>query len=1029
MTEKRWQHITRLFTQALEVEKSVRDTWLQQVCGDDDGLLKEVQSLLDAHSADDPLKKPMDNLNELVFSTLEEKFLKESSFGKYKIEDRIGAGGMGLVYKARDTRLNRTVAIKLLPLAMSLNENAKKRFLNEARLAATLDDPNVCTIYETGETDDGTLYIVMRYYEGKTLRKLLAHGSLSQEKSIEFAIQTAKGLSAAHKEGMIHRDIKPANLIITENGKVKILDFGIAKIADAELTKTGQRPGTTAYMAPEQVKGEEIGPQADIWAVGVLLYEMISGKRPFSGDTATSLMYKIINEKHTPLDDLNPNISNDLVRITNRALSKDPSFRFASTGELLVELEAVQKRLNGFESEKPVFQILKENFRKPKIALSASLALAIIAIAAFWFLNRQAEIRWAQTEAPAEIEALISDNRYTAAFSLIGEALDIVPNDPSLGLLFESISAPVNVDSDPQAARFFYKPYSEPDALWIKAGITPMEGLPLPRQHLYWRMEMDGHVPVEGSFSTLWRTLEAKLHPDEENVDGMVWIPEGTIQIGEKNADLDDFWLDKYEVTNREFARFVASGGYENEEYWQKALKESDMTWDEARQMFRDKTGRPGPADWKLGMPPDGLGDYPVGGISWYEAAAYCNFVDKSLPTIYHWRRATGLNREIYTDIHRMSNFSGKGPAPPGAYHGISRYGAYDMAGNQKEWVWNATGDRRYILGGSWDESSKMYQGNDASLPEERGETYGVRCALYGEPLIDEFLEPAEITYVDFSGHEPVDDEIFEIFKRIYQYRPGPLDVSEKKVFESQHWRRETVTFNAAYDNERVKLHLFIPHGVSPPYQTVIHFPGSYALAYGSSDFPTDLAMFDFIIRSGRILAYPVYQRTYERYDPEQTVFRRFIYPQWSHDLGRTLDYLETRTDIDHTSVAFLGFSLGGEPGPIFGAIHDRLSSMILLGSGLSGSMLNWDPELFPLNFAPRVNIPVMLISGEDDVLLGPPEKGREPLLDLFGTPDEHKRLVLLEGSHIPDDWSEFIRETLDWLDRYQGPVISKHPQ
>jgi len=296
MTEKRWKQITQLFTQALEVEEGVRDTWLQKVCRDDDGLLKEVQSLLEAHSADDPLNKPMDNLNELVISTLEEKFLKQSSFGKYKIEDRIGAGGMGLVYKARDTRLNRTVAIKLLPLAMSLNENAKKRFLNEARLAATLDHPNVCTIYETGETDDGTLYIVMRYYEGKTLREFLADGPLPQEKAIEFAIQTAKGLSAAHKEGMIHRDIKPSNLIITENGKVKILDFGIAKIADAELTKTGQRPGTTAYMAPEQVKGEEIGLQADIWAVGVLLYEMISGKRPFSGDTATSLMYKIINE-------------------------------------------------------------------------------------------------------------------------------------------------------------------------------------------------------------------------------------------------------------------------------------------------------------------------------------------------------------------------------------------------------------------------------------------------------------------------------------------------------------------------------------------------------------------------------------------------------------------------------------------------------------------------------------------------------------------------------------------------------------
>ncbi len=1029
MTEERWQQITRLFTQALEVEDSVRDTWLQEVCGDDDELLKEVKSLLDARSIDSSLYEPMENLNELVFSTLEEKFLKERTFGQYELEERIGVGGMGMVYRARDSRLNRNVAIKLLSPVMSLNKSAKNRFLNEARLAATLDHPNVCTIYETGETDDGTLYIVMRYYEGKTLRKLLADGPLSQEKAIEFAIQTAKGLDAAHKEGMIHRDIKPANLIITENGTVKILDFGIAKIADAELTKTGQRPGTTAYMAPEHVKGEEIGPQADIWAVGVLLYEMISGKRPFSGDTATSLMYKIINEKHTSLDDLNPNISNDLVRITDRALSKNPSSRHVSVGELLAELEAVQKRLNGFESEKPVIQILKENFRKPKIALSACLAVAFIAIVTVWFLNHQAEIRWATSEAPAEIEALISDNRYTAAFSLARDALDFVPDDPSLGMLLESISVPVTIESDPQGARFYYKPYTEPDAPWIKAGITPLEGLPLPRQHLYWRMEMDGHEPVEGSFSTLWRTLGVSLKPSDEAVQGMVWIPEGSIQFGGESVEVGSFWLDRHETTNREFARFVAAGGYENEEYWNKALKDSDLIWEEARQKFRDRTGRPGPADWQLGMPPDGLEEYPVGGISWYEAAAYCNFVDKSLPTIYHWRRATGLNREIYTDIHRMSNFSGEGPAPPGRYLGISRYGAYDMAGNQKEWVWNAIGDMRYILGGAWNESEKMYQDNDARPALERGDTHGVRCSFHEEQIPDELYEPAERMYYDFSEYEPVTDDVFVILKRFYDYQSAPLEARQKETAEFAHWQRETVTINTGYSDERMMIRLYIPHDVSPPYQTVLHFPGVYAAALGSSENPSDLSLFDFIIRSGRVLVYPVYFRTYERYDPEiATVTYRDAYINWNQDIGRTIDYLETHRDIDHESISYFGFSMGAVPGPIFGAIHDRLRSMVLLGGGIGGWMSNWPPEIFPLNFAPRVEIPVLMISGEDDVSRGPVEKGIQPLFDYLGTSDEHKRFVMLNGGHIPDDWNGFIRETLDWLDQYQGPLNRMTP-
>jgi len=1025
MTVNRWQQITQLFTRALEVEEKVRDSWLAQVCGEDRKLQDEVHSLLEAHTAGGPLSESMENLHQLAFLIPPETFEKGSTIGVYRLEEIIGAGGMGIVYKARDSRLNRDVAIKFLPPLLSLDERAKKRFLNEARMAATIDHPNVCTIYETGETETGTLYIVMRYYEGETLHARLKQGPLSVDRALDIISQTARGLYAAHKQGLVHRDIKPANLILTNDGTVKILDFGIAKAAESGLTKTGRNPGTAAYMAPEQVKGEHVGQQADIWALGVLLCEMMTGQRPFQGKNEASLIYQIIHKPPQTIREFSPEISPGLIRIIDRLLEKNPENRYSSVVELLNDLEEYQNRkLKG----RFHIQTITDNLRKPKTALPAGIGFITLFILLLWFINRQAAIRWATLEAPVEIEQLIEENQYAAAFILAKEALSYAPDEPSLEHLLETSSVPVNVESDPAGARFYYKPFLTPEEPWQEAGITPLSQILLPKQHIRWRMEMDGFEPVEGSFSTLYRDLGVSLKPVDEAIEGMVWIPDGRIQFGGENFEVEAFWLDRYEVTNREFSRFVAAGGYENETFWIRALENSDLTWPEARGKFRDKTGRPGPAGWELGRPADGKEELPVGGISWYEAAAYCNFVNKELPTIYHWRRATGLNREIYMDIHRMSNFSGKGPAPPGQYKGISRYGAYDMAGNHKEWVWNAIGDMRYILGGAWNESEKMYQDNDARPPSERRDTHGVRCSLHKEPVPEEMYQPANRMYYDFSGYEPVEDDVFEILKRFYDHQSGPLEARQKETTESAHWRRETVTVNMAYSDERMMIRLYIPHDVSPPYHAVIHFPGAYAAAFGSSENPNDLSMFDFIIRSGRVLVYPVYFRTYERYDPETRATLREAYLNWSQDIGRTIDYLETRRDIDHKTIAYMGFSMGATPGPIFGAVHDRLRSQILLGGGLFGGMRTRPPEMFPLNFAPRVEIPVLMISGEDDVSLGPVEKGMQPLIDHLGTPEEHKRLVLLEGGHIPDDWNGFIRETLNWLDRYQGPVEHQQP-
>ncbi len=668
----------------------------------------------------------------------------------------------------------------------------------------------------------------------------------------------------------------------------------------------------------------------------------------------------------------------------------------------------------------------RRRIASPRVLVPTTVLVLVAVLGGAWLVEYRQDRVWARQEASIEIEQLNREFRFVEAFMLAEKALALAPDQRDLEQLYAAATVPVTIESDPAGVRIDFKPYAASDEPWRKLGTTPLEGVLLPIGHLQWRAEADGDVTGEGTFSTKWRSLAIELAPENEKIEGMVWVPAGRESLAEDSNSLAGFWIDRHEVTNREFASFVAAGGYEDVSYWRDALDEGRLRWERVQREFRDRTGRPGPAGWELGRSPDGAEDLPVAGINWYEAAAYCRFLGKDLPTLYHWRRAAGFAREIYVDIRRAGNFSGLGLAPPGEYAGISRFGAYDMAGNVKEWTWNATGQRRHIAGGAWDEPDYMYYLPDARVPIERGENYGVRCARFSEPLADALREPVEQAFHDFNQYEPVDDDVFAILARFYDYDAGPLDVEEERVEETGHWRRETVSFNAAYGGDRVLAHVYIPNGAIPPYQTVVYAPGGNVLAPGSSDTPVDLAMLDFLVRSGRVLVYQIFKHTYERYVPQWSPIdlasRHELVFLWYQDLARTLDYLETRDDIDHETIALLAFSLSATLAPNFAAIDDRLGPQIWLAGGPARWTAGYPPEAFPINFAPRVEVPVLSISGRDDVLYGPPEKGRLPLFELLGTAEEDRRMVLLEGGHIPD-WNEVIAESLDWLDHYQGRV------
>jgi dienelactone hydrolase len=438
--------------------------------------------------------------------------------------------------------------------------------------------------------------------------------------------------------------------------------------------------------------------------------------------------------------------------------------------------------------------------------------------------------------------------------------------------------------------------------------------------------------------------------------------------------------------------------------------------------LFVDKTDRTAPSTWDLGNFPAGQENYPVGGVSWYEAAAYAEFVGKSLPTIHHWYQAS--SSDMFSAILQASNFSKKGSAPVGSYAGLGLYGTYDMAGNVKEWCFNSDGTRRFILGGSSSEPKYMSQDPDARPAFDRSEDNGFRLVKYlkAEPLPEAQTSRVSIQVTDYHNAKPVPDSVFRAYQGLYSYDRTPLDALIESVDDSPpHWRRERITFKAAYNDERVTAFLYLPKNVSPPYQTVVYFPGAEALAFHTfSDM--DLFCVDFLMKGGRAVMFPLYKGTYERNthptDPGTNEWRDEAI-QRSKDLRRSLDYLETRNDIDHNRLAFYGFSWGGIEGPLSLALEPRFKTAVLADGGCdSGSPL---PEVNPLNFAPNIKIPVLMINGQYDLMITI-EGCQLPFFRLLGTPSSDKRHVLLESGHgLP--FTPWFKETLDWLDRYLGRV------
>ena len=336
-----WDQLSALFKRALDLPRDERDALLDQAHRDNPALRRELESLLDA-DAQAGLTEDLDKaLKASLASWSDSSTIKLGrTVSHYTILEKLGAGGMGVVYKARDTDLDRLVALKFLPSQLSAHTEAKQRFIHEAKAASALDHTNICTIYEIGETDDHQCFIAMAFYDGETIKQKIERGPLSLDDILDYMVQVAQGLSRAHEAGIVHRDVKPANVMVTGRGTVKLLDFGIAKMADVDLTKTGATIGTAAYMSPEQARGLAVDHRSDLWSLGVVLYEMLTGQRPFSGDYQPAIVYEIVHEEPEPVRTLRPEAPETLVRIVEKLLRKTPDERYPDAEALLADLRS-----------------------------------------------------------------------------------------------------------------------------------------------------------------------------------------------------------------------------------------------------------------------------------------------------------------------------------------------------------------------------------------------------------------------------------------------------------------------------------------------------------------------------------------------------------------------------------------------------------------------------------------------------------------------------------------------------------------
>jgi len=461
MTPERWEQIRAVLAKALELAPDERHAFLNRACSSDQSLRREVETLLDS-SAD-------------VRSTFLQSYTPRvtltsgTRLGEYEVKSLVGAGGMGEVYRARDSRLGRDVAIKVLPSSLSADSDRLRRFEQEARAAAALNHPNILAVFQMG-TYEGAPYLVSELLEGETLREQIKRGRLPLRKVIDYGVQIARGLAAAHEKGIVHRDLKPENLFVTKDGRLKILDFGLAKLTQpqssseqsaltlTEGTEAGVVMGTVGYMAPEQVRGQATDHRADIFAFGAILYEMLAGKRAFQKPTSPETMTAILNEDPPGISQIAADVPPALQRVVHRCMEKNPEQRFQSASDLAFALDALSES-GGSSPSARAAKAAPGAAKRWKIIVPAAVFALALSIGGYFYFHRRPKLSDKDTIVLADFanstgDAIFDDTLKTALNVSLQQSpfLSVLP-DSTVAQTLQQMTRPADTKLTPEVRR------------------------------------------------------------------------------------------------------------------------------------------------------------------------------------------------------------------------------------------------------------------------------------------------------------------------------------------------------------------------------------------------------------------------------------------------------------------------------------------------------------------------------------------------------------------------------------------------
>jgi eukaryotic-like serine/threonine-protein kinase len=958
--------------------------------------------------------------------------------GRFEVRSLLGAGGMGEVYLAYDHDLEREVAVKVLS-----GTSDPRRFVQEAKAASGLHHPNVAHVYEIGSQDD-MRFIAMELVRGETLRDRLSRGAMKVDDAIDISMQIAAALGAAHHAGIVHRDIKPENVIITPDGYVKVLDFGLAKLREmrgedaATILKTspGIAMGTIGYMAPEQLLGADVTPAADVFSLGVVMYEMVAGQRPFDDAQA------ILTKPFAPLRDVPPKLS----LVIEKALSKDVAARYASASEVHEALRAISR-------ETPVLVPSKKRTFQSGGFAAAVLGVLVVAAVVAWTVVRSHR-RTDALRGVAVAESFVKERRLADAYAMAISAASVLPAEPRVQDLIARTSAKVTIDSAPSGANVYLQRFKGP-AQRVAMGMTPLTIPRLARADYILTVEKSGYAPATRTISLMpgyirseefvrdLRPLHVTLIEQSKTPANMVYVEGGPYRLqsyirpSDRVVDLRGFFIDKLEVTNGEFEQFVRAGGYRQRALWRNPFVDKGKTlpFEEAVSRFHDKTGLPGPRGWSGGVAPAGRENHPVTDITWYEADAFAAWKGKTLPTVYQWERAArpvevdtaltvfpwGTVSENF-DVNDRANFLGQGTLPVDSNpFGASPFGALNMAGNVAEWCRNARPPGYAARGGTFADAAYSFDEVAAYPGFYSAPTLGFRCAIGGGGDEGDFeLKPSGYVPV----FTPVDDATFQTIRHRYDYDAhAPLNARVVERVETPDWTRETIHFDV--NGKNVPAYLYLPKAFRRPLQ-VIHFapPGDVVGGYRTLPHSTEVNLGP-LIRAGRAVFAVEMEGFLGRPHPagwvEPDIAREEyvdLNVQYVTEMRRGLDYLDTRPDIDHARVAFLGISAGGGPGVFVTALESRYRAVAFFGSGLSRGDARAIPAASRVNFVPHIAAPKFMLQGRYDEDT-PYETQSLPMFKLMREP---KRIHVFEGSHIAP-MEVMIPAITKFLDETLGPV------